>query len=59
MSKTKNVNVSYSSPFAGIWFVAFILIKLAGTGLAAWSWWWILLPIVPVLALFLQKMGML
>jgi hypothetical protein len=32
-------------------FWAFIAIKLAGTSLATWSWWWLLLPPVPCISL--------
>ena len=49
----------YSYNFGGLFLLAFIIIKVAGTSLATWSWWWILLPIVPVLVLILQKMGLL
>ena len=43
----------------GLIFWAFVIIKVAGTALASWSWWWILLPVVPVLSLVLQKVGLL
>ncbi len=33
--------------FTSLWFVLFICLKLAGTKVAAWSWWWLLFPIVP------------
>jgi fatty acid desaturase len=49
---------SHSVNFGGLFFALFIAIKLAGTSLAAWSWWWLLLPIVPVLALLVQKVGL-
>lgn len=42
----------------GLVFALFIAIKLAGTSLAAWSWWWLLLPIVPLLALVVQHLGL-
>ncbi len=32
----------------GFWEILFICLKLAGTGVSAWSWWWILLPAIPV-----------
>ncbi len=47
---------------SNIWWIpvtAFLVIKFGGTGLAAWSAWWVLLPIVPLLALALQKAGVL
>lgn len=43
---------------AGISFWTFIVIKVWGTSLATWSWWWILLPCIPVWALILQKLGL-
>ena len=48
-----------ASSFVGIWLIAFVLIKVAGTALASWSWWWLLFPIIPVLAVLLQKIGVL
>lgn len=39
-------------------FWGFITIKMVGTSLAAWSWWWLLLPIVPVLSIFVQRLGL-
>jgi len=36
----------------------FIAVKLAGTSLAAWSWWWVLLPIVPFFDLLVQRFGL-
>lgn len=38
-------------------FWAFIVIKVWGTALAAWSWWWILLSIVPNMWLLLTRLG--
>ncbi len=43
----------------GLVFWAFILIKGWGTALAAWSWWWVLLPVVPVMWVVLEKAGLL
>lgn len=56
MSETKTV---YHRSFAGLWLVSFLVMKLGGTLLAAWSWWWILFPIVPVLAAILGVLGLL
>lgn len=39
---------------AVICFWSFIAIKLAGTSLALWSWWWILLSPVPLISLLVQ-----
>jgi len=48
--------------FSTVWFAAifwgFIAIKVAGTSFAAWSWWWILLPIVPMLSLVVKALGL-
>jgi fatty acid desaturase len=50
---------SYSFNFVGgLVFAFFIAVKLAGTSLAAWSWWWLLFPLVPVLALLVQRVGL-
>jgi len=38
----------------GILFWGFIVTKWLGTTFAAWSWWWVLLPIVPWMALLVQ-----
>lgn len=43
----------------GLCFWMFIVIKAFGSALAGWSWWWLLLPIVPVFALLLGKAGLL
>lgn len=39
-------------------FASFIAIKLAGTSFAAWSWWWLLMPLVPMLSLAVVRMGL-
>lgn len=38
--------------------LTFIAIKLAGTTLAAWSWWWILLPPVPLIGAVVVHLGL-
>jgi hypothetical protein len=45
--------------FGGIWFVMFLVVKLAGTAFAHWSWFWVLLPIVPDVVLICRKLGFL
>lgn len=55
MSDSRSTTVS----FGGLWLVAFLVLKLGGTLLANWSWWWLLLPIVPVLVVLFHRMGML
>ncbi len=47
------------SLLGGASFVCFIAIKVAGSSLAAWSWWWLLMTPVPVVALLLEKAGLL
>ena len=47
----------YSSSFTFPWLVMFVLIKVAGTTLANWSWWWLLFPVVPDLAFIFTKLG--
>lgn len=36
----------------------FLIVKIAGTIYAAWSWWWILLPIVPVVGQLVARYGL-
>ena len=40
---------------AGIVFWGFVAVKVWGVSFAAWSWWWLLLPIVPWLGLAVQR----
>ncbi len=55
----KTVTVNMGRGLGGLWLIAFIVLKLGGTSLAAWSWWWLLLPIVPVLVVLCQRLGLL
>lgn len=41
-----------------VWW-SFLIIKIWGTAFAAWSWWWVLLPIVPWLWRLLNAGGLL
>lgn len=41
----------------GVWVVMFLVIKVGGTMLKGWSWWWILAPVVPDLFFILTKLG--
>jgi hypothetical protein len=34
----------------GLIFATFVAGKVAGTYIAMWSWWWLLMPVVPVIA---------
>jgi len=50
MSDSRN-----ESSAVGIWMVLFICLKLAKVaGFAMWSWWWLLLPIIPLLTEFIK-----
>jgi hypothetical protein len=49
---------SVSVSLFGLWWCIFVAIKLAGHSLAAWSWWWTILPIVPLLGLIVQRFGL-
>ncbi len=39
-------------------FAFFIAVKIAGTTFALWSWWWLLMPLVPVLSLLVTRWGL-
>ena len=39
-------------------FWSFVVIKAWGTSFAAWSWWWLFLPIVPFIGLVVAKLGL-
>ncbi len=41
---------------SGLVFALFVMLKVTGT-LAAWSWWWLLLPLVPDLAWVCERAG--
>lgn len=41
------------------WLIVFVIIKLGGTALATWSWWWVLAPIIPDLVCLLKRAGVL
>lgn len=56
---SNEVKVSYTpSWLAALPFWAFIVVKVAGTSFAAWSWWWVLLPIVPWIGLVVKHFGL-
>lgn len=53
-------SVTYNTSTFGVpWLLIFLVIKLGGTSLAAWSWWWIFFPIVPVLVVACKALGLL
>lgn len=41
-----------------VFFWVFLAVKIGGVSLVAWSWWWVLFPPVPVIAIFVQKAGL-
>lgn len=43
----------------GLWLLLFIVVKTGGVAFAAWSWWWVLCPVVPDVVLICQKLGFL
>lgn len=50
-----------SRMFQFLWLLCtltFVAIKLAGTSLAAWSWWWILVPPVPLIGAAAAHFGL-
>lgn len=46
------------SIFGTLVFWGYVAAKLATTVFVAWSWWWVLLPIVPWLALLIAHAGL-
>lgn len=44
-----------TSLFWGLVFWGFVAVKLVGVSFATWSWWWLLVPIVPWLGLIAQR----
>jgi hypothetical protein len=42
----------------GLSFAFFVAVKLAGTSFAAWSWWWLLFTLVPVLSLLVKHLAL-
>jgi hypothetical protein len=35
----------------------FLVVKVGGTLLASWSWWWVLFPPIPVIVMLLNAAG--
>ena len=49
----------FMSALYAILFWGYLVIKIWGTAFLTWSWWWLLLPIVPWLhLLFIRKMNL-
>jgi hypothetical protein len=51
---TAEINYRFAFP----WLILFVILKLGGPA-ALWSWWWLLLPVVPDLVVLLHKFGVL
>lgn len=45
-----------SAWLSALLFWGFIAVKTGGTSFAAWSWWWVFLPIVPWLSLVVKRL---
>lgn len=62
MQRTENDRTNvFDRLFQFIWAICllvFVAIKIAGTSLAAWSWWWILLPPVPLIGAVVVHLGL-
>lgn len=39
-------------------FWGYIAVKFVGVSFAAWSWWWVLVPLVPWLSLAVKRFGL-
>lgn len=48
----------FASSLWTLFFWFFLAVKVGGTSLAAWSWWWVLFPPVPVLGLLVSQWGL-
>lgn len=38
-------------------FWMFVAGKLVSATFAAWSWWWVIFPLVPILGIVIEKLG--
>lgn len=57
MAKENNVQTLWT--VAGcLLFWGYFAVKFVGTTFAVWSWWWLLLPIVPWLSLLIAHFGL-
>ncbi len=41
-----------------LWLWFFVAVKVGGVSFAAWSWWWLLMPIVPDLSLIVKHFNL-
>lgn len=54
MSTHRSVSIN----LGGLCLIFFIVVKLIGHVFATWSWWWVLLPIVPCIGLLVEWLGL-
>ena len=54
---TDRERTTVSVSFYPLFLITFIVIKVGGTALASWSWWWVLFPFVPVIVFVLNASG--
>lgn len=55
MAETRTTTIEV---FGGLLFWGFIVVKAWGHVFADWSWWWVLLPLVPWLGLAAERLGL-
>lgn len=48
----------FISSIHGLLFWSFIAVKAWGVSFAAWSWWWLFIPMVPWIGLAVQRLGL-
>lgn len=58
MKSKHNVFKYTTSPFGFPALMIFLLMKTIDPAMFAWSAWWCVMPIVPVLIVTLQKLGL-
>ena len=58
MGKTKWQIITPGTSIASLLFWGFMVVKVVGHSFAHWSWWWILLPIVPWLGLLVTQFNL-
>lgn len=55
MQTRREVETSPVTVLAFPWLVAFVVLKNISLYAATWSWWWLLMPIVPVIGTFAHR----
>ncbi len=51
--------MTYTRFYVLAFTIPYIVIKAWGVAFAAWSWWWILVPIFPIVWLAFKHLGLL